>query len=77
MLITLSEAQIGDRFLVKHVELTNIKNDRLTSLGIETNKTLVLHYKINAGDMMIVHTGEKSVALQKDETDQIYGEVLV
>ena len=76
MLITLTEAQIGDHFWVKHIEVAKPKYQKLAHLGIETSKTIVLNHKINAGDMTVVQTKEKSVALQKEETDQIYGEVI-
>ncbi|KGX87870.1 FeoA family protein [Pontibacillus marinus] len=77
MLITLSEAYNGNHFYIKHIEATGKDKQRLYRLGIDTNITLVLLHKINAGRMIAVQIGEKSVALQKEETDQIYGEVLV
>ncbi|QHE50818.1 FeoA family protein [Pontibacillus sp. HMF3514] len=76
MLITLSEAYVGNHFQIKHIEATGQHEQRLYRLGIEVNTTLVLIRKINAGQMIAVQIGEKTVALQKEETDQIYGEVL-
>lgn len=76
MLITLSEAYIGNRFHIKHIEATGKDKQRLYRLGIEADITLVLLHKINAGRMTAVQIGARSVALQIEETDQIYGEVL-
>lgn len=76
MLVTLTEAQVGDHFLIKHIEASSQVSQRFSRLGIEPHTTLALVRKINAGQMVAVQIGDKAIALQKEETDQIYGEVL-
>jgi len=77
LIITLTEAEVGDHFFVKHIEVIGQSGQKLSRLGVEPNKILVLVCTINTEQMTAIQIGEKAIVLQKEETDQIYGEVVL
>ena len=72
----LSECSYGDCFIIQDLKLEGVMRRRLLDLGFVKNAEIMVLQKSPLGDPVVYRVSETTVALRKEESAKILGEVL-
>lgn len=77
-MITLAVAEIGNKFIIQKINLSEEDIYHLESIGITLNQEIIIKgkYIINEFPCIIVMVNNKTIMLNNKYANQIYGEVL-
>lgn len=77
-MITLAVAEIGNKFIIQKINLSEEDIYHLESIGITLNQEIIIKgkYIINEFPCIIVMVNNKTIMLNSKYANQIYGEVL-
>lgn len=72
----LSECSIGDCFVIKELNIQGPLRRRLLDLGFVKGAKISVIQKSPLGDPIAYRVSNTTIALRKDESSQIYGEIM-
>ncbi|WAA13449.1 FeoA family protein [Fervidibacillus halotolerans] len=75
-LISLDQAEIGDCIKIKRLEVTGTMRRRLLDLGFVPSAKVVAVQKSPLGDPIAYEVSQTIIALRKEESSKIFGEVV-
>ena len=74
--ITLDEAKLGDCIKITKIDITGTMRRRLLDLGFVPSAEIKVLQKSPLGDPMAFWVSHTIIALRKEESSKIYGEVI-
>ncbi|WP_338753127.1 FeoA family protein [Bacillus sp. FJAT-52991] len=74
--IALNEAKIGDVIKINQLDITGTMRRRLLDLGFVPSAEVKILQKSPLGDPMAFWVSHTTIALRKEESSKIYGEVV-
>ncbi|MFB6467139.1 ferrous iron transport protein A [Cytobacillus sp. Hz8] len=74
--VLLSDGKIGDVIKIKSLHLTGFMRRRLMDLGFLPGVTVKILQKSPLGDPIAYHVNHTTIALRKEESSQIMGELV-
>ncbi|WP_097677915.1 FeoA family protein [Bacillus massilinigeriensis] len=74
--VDLSEVKVGDEIIIKRLQLTGFMRRRLMDLGFLTGVKVKVLQKSPLGDPVAFYVNHTIIALRKEESSQIIGEVI-
>ncbi|RDI41030.1 FeoA family protein [Falsibacillus pallidus] len=75
-LVPLSEAGTGDLFIIKKLHLEGTMRRRLLDLGFVPENTIKVLQRSPLGDPVAFHVSDTTIALRKEESSKILGELI-
>lgn len=75
-IISLSDCQFGDQFLIEKIEISGVIRRRLLDLGFVQGAEILVLQKSPLGDPVAYRVSNTTIALRKEESSKIYGEII-
>ncbi|WP_100330269.1 FeoA family protein [Bacillus xiapuensis] len=74
--VSLDEVAIGDSVRIKEVKVTGMMRRRLLDLGFVPSAEVTVLQKSPLGDPIAFRVSHTTIALRKEESSKIYGELM-